>query len=448
MAILYINSMTELLRSALISNNRIILEETTGMKVSGISLWEKSQSLAVSLSDRGFKKGDRILLFIRPGIDAFVSILAILRLGGVIAYIDPGMGGELFRSRVKFVKPKWVLTERIISVLQNNSLARLLLGFKGYTLPKLPPGNYKILYPNIKSAKDRDVKELTISDNSDAFIIFTSGSTNKPKAVVHTAASLSETAKKLKELCDPVSTDSYYGSLPHVIFACLLSGINSIIPRKSFSPATWLKDIKKFQPTLLFGPPAEFLQLYSFFQQRNEKFQPSIKKIFLGSAPVTSGFLNLLLKVVYKKTEVYAMYGLTELLPASSIDARTKVRLKTRGDCLGYLAPGVKARILIDGQLALSAPQMFDRYLGKPKAKEVKTGDIARFDGNLLVLLGRKKDMIIRGNYNIYPSLYEPLIDSIPGVAASAMVGIWNEGKNDEDVILFVEPEGVVGGGF
>ena len=61
-------------------------------------------------------------------------------------------------------------------------------------------------------------------------------------------------------------------------------------------------------------------------------------------------------------------------------------------------------------------------------------------DGKL-ILVGRKKDMIIKGNYNIYPGLYEPVIQNIPGVLACAMVGVFDTDMQDEKIVLAVEPE-------
>src|SRR5262249_40382763 len=75
-------------------------------------------------------------------------------------------------------------------------------------------------------------------------------------------------------------------------------------------------------------------------------------------------------------------------------------------------------------------------YLGGDPLTEVATGDLARFDeAGRIVLLGRAKDMIIRGRYNIYPALYEGKIAELPGVARCALVGIWDERSADERVV-------------
>lgn len=73
---------------------------------------------------------------------------------------------------------------------------------------------------------------------------------------------------------------------------------------------------------------------------------------------------------------------------------------------------------------------------------EVATGDLVRLDaGGRLVLLGRKKDMILRDGYNIYPSLYEPAVAALPGVAEAAFIGLPDPDTGDEEVVLAVVPE-------
>jgi acyl-CoA synthetase (AMP-forming)/AMP-acid ligase II len=72
---------------------------------------------------------------------------------------------------------------------------------------------------------------------------------------------------------------------------------------------------------------------------------------------------------------------------------------------------------------------------------EHATGDLARMQDGRLVLLGRAKDMIIRGETNIYPELYEPVIERIPGVRRCALIGQYREHLADECVVLVVEPE-------
>ena len=101
----------------------------------------------------------------------------------------------------------------------------------------------------------------------------------------------------------------------------------------------------------------------------------------------------------------------------------------------------VNCRIAEDGEILLSSPQLYARYFHEGIRTEYHhTGDMGYIDPNgYLILTGRKKDMIIRGNFNIYPGIYEEIIRRIEGVDDCALIGIWNESKDDEEVLLVVE---------
>lgn len=102
---------------------------------------------------------------------------------------------------------------------------------------------------------------------------------------------------------------------------------------------------------------------------------------------------------------------------------------------------GCTVRIDEQGQLCVSGERLCARYFGGECLTEVATGDLARLDDDgRIVLLGRLKDMIIRGRSNIYPALYEDGIAEIPGVSRCALIGVWDSRLGDERVVLAVEP--------
>jgi acyl-CoA synthetase (AMP-forming)/AMP-acid ligase II len=85
---------------------------------------------------------------------------------------------------------------------------------------------------------------------------------------------------------------------------------------------------------------------------------------------------------------------------------------------------------------------LFARYLGAEPVTEHATGDTGYLDARgRVILTGRKKDMIIRGQHNIYPSLYEEHVLALAGVESCAFVGIADSERADERVVLAVEPK-------
>ena len=167
-----------------------------------------------------------------------------------------------------------------------------------------------------------------------------------------------------------------------------------------------------------------------------------IQNIYLGSAPVYSSFLKRLITVA-EKINIVCLYGMTENLMVCFQDGRLKAEENIEGDLVGTPFSGVSVSLTSEMEVGIQSNQMFNRYWKSASAGEIHlTGDLGRIDENgRLILIGRKKDMIIRGNFNIYPGLYEPTINKIEGVIESAMIGIYNEIKHDEDVILVIESE-------
>jgi acyl-CoA synthetase (AMP-forming)/AMP-acid ligase II len=181
-------------------------------------------------------------------------------------------------------------------------------------------------------------------------------------------------------------------------------------------------------------------------------------------------------------TRWLAVYGATEILPAAVTDAGEKIAAASSGDLVGRPLDGIGVRIdtgAVDpeelpvgtpassdgapvgdggeadgpevGELVLTGPSLMAGYLsdldaGRPRAAEHRTGDLAYQDADgRIVLVGRNRDMIIRGTVNIYPGLFEPRLRELPGVAEAVMVGV-PVPDGDERVVLVVTAKGGSGG--
>jgi len=112
------------------------------------------------------------------------------------------------------------------------------------------------------------------------------------------------------------------------------------------------------------------------------------------------------------------------------------------GDVVGIPLDNVNLSIADDGEVLLSSPQLFSRYLHQTSRETPhRSGDLGYLSNGKLVLTGRKKDMIIRRDTNIYPAIYERTIKNIPGVAEAVMIGVYTDSKHDEEVFLIVESD-------
>ncbi len=107
---------------------------------------------------------------------------------------------------------------------------------------------------------------------------------------------------------------------------------------------------------------------------------------------------------------------------------------------MGTFVKSIEYKIENDGELHINGPQLFKHYLHlNSRADFHATGDLVMVQDGQLFLTGRKKNMLIRRNFNIYPELYEQTIMKIKGVNEAVMIGIYEEKVNDEKIILVVD---------
>jgi acyl-CoA synthetase (AMP-forming)/AMP-acid ligase II len=181
--------------------------------------------------------------------------------------------------------------------------------------------------------------------------------------------------------------------------------------------------------------------MITFCEKENKLFPITMRHLIIGSAPVHKTFLERLVKVIPTQTKITCTYGMTEHLMTAIADGRKKIQYTGSGDLLGVITKGVKIKFADDGEILIQSPQLFTRYIHEEKGTDWHpSGDLGKLDndGNL-VLLGRKKDMIIRKDFNIYPALYEDTIKKIKDISEVALVGIYDETLHDEKVFLVVE---------
>ena len=166
----------------------------------------------------------------------------------------------------------------------------------------------------------------------------------------------------------------------------------------------------------------------------------SLRALIVGGAPVLRPLLERA-RAALPGTTILGVYGMTEILPVAFADGDEKLAHTGEGDFVGALAGHVSARI-DEGELVVSGTGLALNYLGEPPLTELHTGDLARIEGDRLILSGRSKDMFIRGTTNVYPGLYEPVIAGLPGIADAAIVGIPNDAGDDLLVLAIVAVDG------
>ncbi len=437
--------------------DRVAVKHTSGKHITYSELISTARRVSGGLLDRGFKAGDKALLLSRPGVDATIWVLGVMYAGGVSVIADPGMGKTVFEERLKAAQPDWALIDDEI-ILLSAVPPLMALARRKFDIPDMPKihgikvvhhGNHPLLglkYADFKDfIKQKQPAHITARHdaNTDAIIVFTSGTTSKPKGVVHTFGSLMATLSIIGGIIKPGKDDVFYTNQPYFLLIGIGLGTTVLIETKSPKPERVFDSLRTQSVTIMFGPPGELLPLIEYCKQRRALLPPAVANIYLGSAPVYIGFLRKLESVLPSSAKVTCIYGMTEILPIATVDGHQKLAASVEGDLVGQPVRGVKTTVLPDGELVVKGSHMCKNYLGDNSVfNEIHTGDKVRLAGKNIIMIGRKKDMIIRGDYNIYPALYEPIIESIPGVRACALVGVYDQMKDDEKVVLAVEQDG------
>jgi len=428
----------------------VALMDTRGKEVTFRELPRLVDTIADSLISEGLDEGDRVIILIRPSIEAVLYFFAVSRAGGVVVLADPAMGREVFAGRVGLARPTLVIMDPLIGFVSGSAVAGRIIRWLGTEIPDadvysgmsvLISKSLSSLRNHKKNIRGKYVEER-MDDSADALIVFTSGTTSVPKGVVHTFRSISSMLTMVSDRCKSSESDVFYSSQSYFVLVSLLIGARAVIDRRAtFDPGRFIRITKSFGVNKVYILPNEGERLVGYCAGKRIGLPHSLKLILFGSAPALAGFLTRFETITSSRTDVKCIYGSTEILPISMIDMRDKIGFSGKGDPLGRPLSGVSVNCSEDGELIVSGPNLCDRYLHETdRMSSYATGDLGMMDPEHgIVLSGRKKDMIIKNGHNIYPSLFEPTISRIPGVGTCAMIGVFDRKRSDEDVILFIE---------
>ncbi|MEV4412507.1 class I adenylate-forming enzyme family protein [Catellatospora sp. NPDC049609] len=453
-----------------------------GARLSYGELRRRVLAVRGGLRAAGLRPGDGVLFSVRPSLDSLVLAVAVVAAGGHVIFADPGAGPEMFSARMRLARPRWSAAESLLYAASRLGPVRAYARRRGLLLPNLsrldvqrhlhtgrwlpgvprgslsldallrqapaeadspsgPPGHAAAgsaaslgrLPPHAAAPGQADVP---VDPQAAAAVIFTSGTTAHPRAVVHTQASLTAALELLRARVplgpgDVVHTDQLMLGLP-----TLISGACWSLPPLGAPPAAFLAQLHERGATHTYAVPVQLAEVLDA-----GPLPDSLRFVLLGSAPAPTPLLRRAVAAA-PGAEVLSIYAMTEILPVAIATAAEKIAHTASGasgDLVGAPLPGVAARLAGDGELLLAGPNRCAGYLGDPPPDWLPTGDLARLDDQgRIVLAGRKKDMLIRGSFNLYPGLYEPAVCALPAVAEAAFVGLPDPAHGDERVVLAV----------
>ncbi|MEV4443756.1 AMP-binding protein, partial [Streptomyces sp. NPDC049577] len=287
--------------------------------------------------------------------------------------------------------------------------------------------------PGCAPALDLDAPRAALparpDGDGDAVVVFTSGTTSRPRAVVHTRSSVTAGMGAVSRLFAPRAGRPVLGGTFFVLVPSLAGGAPVALPARA--PRVLARQLGRLRPRATYLTPP---QLRAALRE-DARFTGGV---WTGSAPASAELLTRVRRAGAE--QAWGVYALTELFPAAAVEQAEKAAFDGEGDLVGTLLPGVEARTDgTTGELWLSGPAARDRYLGDAPDPWVRTGDRGRVEDGRVVLEGRCKDMVLRRAENIYPGLYEPALH-VPGVELAVLVGVPAE-DGDERLVALVQPQ-------
>ncbi|MBV7505544.1 long-chain-fatty-acid--CoA ligase [Bacillus sp. sid0103] len=395
---------------------------------------------ASGLSAAGITKGDRVALLLGNCPEFVTAYFGILRAGAVVVPINPAYtSGEiayiLSNSQAKAVIAH-SSSEPTISPL-SEKLEQLKLVIYTESIEFEWPWERLIQEP-------KEVFEsLSIDEDDLAVILYTSGTTGKPKGAMLSHRNLASNADSMSQLTEFTEEDRIIAVLPMFHVFCIATCINipiacgaAIVIVPKFSPTEVINTIRRENATIFAGVPT----MYSFLLQvpvaSAEDFS-SIRVCFSGGASIP---VELLHRFEEKyKVHVLEGYGLSETAPVTAFNPLRGTR---KPGSVGIDIPEVKNKVVDSngrevprgeiGELIVNGPNVMMGYLEMPEATSSAlkdgwfyTGDLARMDDEgYIYIVDRKKDMILVGGYNVYPREVEEVIYQHPAIVETAVIGI------------------------
>jgi malonyl-CoA/methylmalonyl-CoA synthetase len=396
--------------------DRLFLRTPDGQHLTYVAMTQRVDHVAAGLAQRGVVAGDRVVAQVEKSPDAIALYLACLRLGAV------------------FVPLNTAYTTAEIEYFLGDAEPKIAVGVATGGVP---------LAELVRSESPLARARADMKQSDLAALLYTSGTTGRSKGAMLTRANLASNAITLAQAWRFSERDVLLHALPIFHVHGLFVAINTVLAAGSsmlFLPKFDADEVVRLLPeaTVMMGVPTFYTRLLQhpgFTRERCEK----IRLFVSGSAP--------LLAETHREFRartghaILERYGMSETLMNTSNPYEGE---RVAGS-VGPPLPGVEVRIADPesghalseaesiGMIEVRGPNVFRGYWRMPEKTAAGfrsdgffiTGDVGRLDRNgYLFIVGRAKDLIISGGYNVYPVEVETELDALSGVVESAVIGV------------------------
>ena len=428
------------------------LYDDKGLNVTYRELDSETAKLANGLKELGLSEGDRVTVQVDKCIEMVYLYLACVRSNIIFHPLNPAYKEKELSYFLDDAKPSlFISNEETISSISDLSLEHSIDHL--FVLNNDGSGNFS----DISTSEDNYIT-VACSDDDIAALLYSSGTTGKPKGIMLSHGNISSNAESLVKAWGFQESDCLLHALPiyhvHGLFValgCVFMTGAKLKWLESFDADVVLKSIPEC--TVMMGVPTYYTRLLKR-DLLDSKLTEGIRLFISGSAPLLEETFN----EFNQRTnhQILERYGMTE----TNMNTSNPLKGKRKPGTVGLPLEDVQVRVVDEennelsqgeiGNLQIKGPNVFKGYWEMPeKTKEdfskdgfFNTGDKGLIDeGGYVSIIGRSKDMIISGGLNIYPKEIESLIDKIEGVLESAVIGLSDEDLGEKVVAVIVSEE-------
>ncbi|WP_029059950.1 malonate--CoA ligase [Stappia stellulata] len=445
------NHLFSQIRSAIRDETAPFLKTPDGGVITYGDMLARSAAYANILSASGVKPGDRVAVQVEKSAEALMLYLGTLRAGAVFLPLNTAYTPAEIDYFVCDARPALLVCDPA----RLNALAQIADKVESHVLTMAADGSGSV--STAIDGASREFGDIGRGPDDLAAILYTSGTTGRSKGAMLSHENLASNARVLMDYWRFTSDDVLLHALPifhtHGLFVAsnitLLAGGSML-----FLPKFDLDEMLRLMPqaTTMMGVPTFYSRLLGSDAFTRE-LAAHMRLFVSGSAPLSAEVH----KAFSARTghAILERYGMTE----TNMNTSNPYDGDRRPGTVGFPLPGVELRIadpesgrvLPEGEVGVievRGPNVFKGYWQMPEktASEFRadgffiTGDMGRIDERGYVsIVGRAKDLIITGGFNVYPAEVEAVIDEIEGVAESAVIGV-PHADFGEGVVAVVAP--------
>ncbi|MCK8779591.1 malonyl-CoA synthase [Rhizobium sp. NTR19] len=412
------------------------VEDSKGRVWTYGEMLEESSRLAATLESLGVRPGDRVAVQVEKSVPALMLYLACVRAGAVYLPLNTAYTLNEIEYFVGDAEPSLVVCDP-----RNRAGIAEIAAAKGASVETLDEAGEGSLIEQARTAPT-DYEDVARGSDDLAAILYTSGTTGRSKGAMLSHDNLLSNALTLREFWRFTSSDRLIHSLPifhtHGLFVAtnviLMSGASMhFLPK--FDPDEVIRLLGS--STVMMGVPTFYVRLLQHPGLTREA-AANMRLFISGSAPL----LAETHRAFFGKTghAILERYGMTE----TNMNTSNPYEGDRIAGTVGFPLPGVDLRVTDPasgnalpqgetGMIEVKGPNVFKGYWRMPEKTQAEfrpdgffiTGDLGIIDDRGYVhIVGRGKDLVISGGYNIYPKEVETEIDQLDGVVESAVIGV------------------------